>query len=297
MGRGRQHCPGALDSSSGPPQSPHMLGEQGCPTGAAKGKRCIWKMKKSCLSSLQRMGDCCQQTQTLKKKGLRHLTRGSADPGHPWSSGCCCTPLLLAALSFLCCSHKDPTQPGCFLHSPLVSFEAKKSVNTSTTQPCSHLTADQYTKPAGEGSLLLPTAQVDRQPKPAARRGRLVAVSRVTAPLRAGKQMQVDNAHSTGNWTLPPAQLGSPQGQKLDVSKTSRLLASPACSASCWGTKTKQHTAVKTICEQSKLLLYQSRTKIGSGPDEHAQNPSPRAREICFKSDMSAAHPGLLTSY
>lgn len=138
-----------------PPQSPHMLGEQGCPTGAAKGKRCIWKMKKSCLSSLQRMGDCCQQTQALKKKGLRHLTRGSADPGHPWSSGCCCTPLLLAALSFLCCSHKDPTQPGCFLRSPLVSFEAKKSVNTSTTQPCSHLTADQYTKPAGEGSLLL----------------------------------------------------------------------------------------------------------------------------------------------
>lgn len=122
-----------------------------------------------------------------------------------------------------------------------------------------------------------------------------MAVSRVTAPLRAGKQMQVDNTHSTG--TLPPAQLGSPQGQKLDVSKIFQLLASPACAASCWGTKPKQHTAVKTICEQSKLLLYQSRTKIGSGPGEHAQNPSPRAREICFKSDMSAAHPRLLTSY
>lgn len=42
-----------------------------------------------------------------------------------------------------------------------------------------------------------------------------MAVSRVTAPLRAGKQMQVDNSHSTG--TLPPAQLGSPQGQKLNL--------------------------------------------------------------------------------
>lgn len=72
------------------------------------------------------MGDSCQQTQTLKKKGLRYLTHGSADLGHPWSSGCCCTPLLLTALSFLCCSHKDPTQPGCFLRSPLVSFEAKE---------------------------------------------------------------------------------------------------------------------------------------------------------------------------
>lgn len=29
-----------------PHQSTHTLGEQGCPTGAAKGKRCIWEMKK-----------------------------------------------------------------------------------------------------------------------------------------------------------------------------------------------------------------------------------------------------------
>lgn len=236
------------------------------------------------------MGDSCQQTQTLKKKGLRYLTHGSADLGHPWSSGCCCTPLLLTALSFLCCSHKDPTQPGCFLRSPLVSFEAKKSVNTSTPQPCSHLTADQHTKAAGEGSSLLPAAQACSQ-------GREVGGCQQGHSTTTGRETNAGGQLSQHGDTSTSSTGQSPGSEAKSESKTSQLLASPACAASHWGTKPKQHTAVKTICEQSKLLLYQSRTKIGSGPGEHAQNPSPRAREICFKSDMSAAHPGLLTSY